>query len=276
MTLTVSRPVEGPGQGLHRSPHFGASVEFAEYREYTPGDPPNRIDWAVFARSDRYMIRRFQEETNLRAYVLLDTSESLAYRETGSITKMEYAARVAAGLMYVIVNQGDTVGLVTFDTAVRARHEPAGSMDGLRRLLLALEDIVPSGRSDIEAVLHNVASTIHSRSLVILVSDLLQDPTAILRGLRHFAHDRHAILVLHVLDPAELSLPEGGLAEFRELETRNRMVVQTEDIRKAYAGEVQSYIDELRRGCAECRAAYYLVDTRTPVEDLLFMKVTRA
>ena len=275
ISLTVSRPVEGPGQGQHKSPHFGASVEFAEYREYTPGDPPARIDWAVFARSDRYMIRRFQQETNLRAYVLLDTSESLAFKEYGATSKMEYASSVAAGLLFMLVNQGDTAGLMTFDHAIRQRFAPVGSMEGLRRLLLGLEAIAPAGRSDIEAVLHEAAQLIHARSLVIVVSDLLQDPGAVLRGLRHLNHDRHAIMVLHVMDFAERRLSAGGLAEFRELETGARMVVELDEIRQAFAREVERYLEEIRRGCGGCRAAYHLLDTRAPLDESLFRRISR-
>ena len=275
LNLTVGRFVEGPGQGSHRSPHFGSSVEFAEYREYTPGDPPNRIDWAVYARSDRYMIRRYQEETNLRAYLLLDTSESMAFGEQGQFTKLQYACHVAAGLMYLLVSQGDAVGLSAFDTALRGGFPPAGSEERLRDMLLSLEDLEPSGRSDFEGVMNAVAERIHSRSLVIILSDLLQDPAVFLRGLRRLHHDRHALMVLHVLDPAELHLTAGGLAEYRELETGAKMIVEVDEMRDTYASEVQRYIEEVRRGCAACLAAYHLIDTRAPVDERLFTRLTR-
>jgi uncharacterized protein (DUF58 family) len=275
MSITVTRSVEGPGQGAHHSPHFGSSVEFAEYREYTPGDPPNRIDWAVFARSDRYMVRRFQEETNLRAYILLDTSESQAFKEYGARSKMECGCSLAAGLMFMLVNQGDSVGLMTFDDEIRETYPPVGTMEGLRRLLVGLEHIKPAGRSNIENAIHAAANQIHARSLVIVISDLLQAPEAVLRGIRHLSHDRHAILVLHVMDFAEMQLSAGGLAEFRELETGARMIVHTDELRQAYAREVQSFIEELRRGCAGCMATYHLVDTRVAPEETLFGKLTR-
>jgi uncharacterized protein (DUF58 family) len=272
----VNRPVEGPAQGMHRSPHFGSSVEFAEYREYTPGDPPSRIDWAVFARSDRYMVRRFQEETNLRAYVLLDTSESLAFKDYGAMSKMEYASHLAAGLMFMLISQGDTVGLMTFDSAVRRQYEPVGSMEGLRHLLLALEEITAAGQSNIEAVIHEAAQQIHSRSLVIIISDLLQQPAEVVRGLRHLHHDKHAIMVVHVMDSAEIRLSYAGMAEFRELETGAKMVVEIDDVRNAYAQEVQRYIEEIRTGCASCLATHHLIDTRSPLEESLFMRLARA
>ena len=273
--LTVRRPVEGPMQGLHKSPHFGSSVEFAEYREYSPGDPPNLIDWAVFARSDRYMIRRFREETNLRAHILLDTSESLAYREFGRLSKMDYASYLAAALMYILISQGDSVGLLTFESRLGATFEPAGSLEGLRPLLLGLEDIRPAGRSHIEHAVHEVAGLLRSRSLVILISDLLEKPEDIVRGIWHLHHDGHDVLVLHVMDGGEMSLAIEGSAELRELETGARMVVEVDELREAYGREIHRYLEELRLGCAGCMATYHFVDTRAPVEETL-MRIAHA
>jgi uncharacterized protein (DUF58 family) len=270
--LAVRRPVEGAIQGLHRSPNYGASVEFAEYREYTRGDPPNLIDWAVYARTDRYVIRRFQEETNLRAHILLDTSESMAFRDAGVYSKMDYACYLAAGLMYVLINQSDAAGLTLFNDEVRKTFAPTSSLDGLRPMLLALEEIKPAGRSKIDQALHKVADEIQRRSLVILISDLLQDPAEITRGIQHLHHNKHEILVLQPLDAAELNLNFSGLAELRDLETGARLPVQADDVRDAYAQEVQSFLDEIRRGCLGSMADYHLVDTRTPVEETMHAK----
>jgi uncharacterized protein (DUF58 family) len=222
------------------------------------------------------MVRRFQEETNLRATILLDTSESLAFKDYSTLSKMEYASCLAAGLMFMLVNQGDTVGLMTFDSTIRQQYAPVGSMEGLRRLLLALEEIKATGRSNIEAVIHEAARQIHSRSLVIIISDFLQSPDEIIRGLRHLYHDKHAIMVIHVMDSAEIQLSYAGMAEFRELETGARMVVEVDDVRNAYAQEVQRYIEELRTGCAGCLAVHHLIDTRSPLEESLFMRLAHA
>ena len=269
LSLTVRRPVHGPSQGLHRSPHYGASVEFAEYREYTPGDPINLIDWSVYARSDRYVVRRFIEETNLRAYVLLDTSESLAFRDEGPMTKMEYACYLAAGLMYVLVNQSDTVGLMTFDHKIRDTFEPTGTFEGLRPMLQHLEGIKPTGRSDIEACVHQAAGLMRSKSLVIVVSDLLQDAERIGRAIRHLYHDGHNLIVLHVVDRGEQQLSFAGVAELRELEIGARMVVEIDEIRDAYRAAAERHVETLRLECAECMADYYLVETRTDMEEAL-------
>ena len=270
--VTVRRPVEGGLQGLHRSPHHGSSVEFADYREYTRGDPPNRIDWAVFARTDRHVIRRYQEETNVRAYILLDTSESMSFRDAGKLSKMDYACHLAAGLMFALVNQSDAAGLTLFNDAVQKQFPPAGSLGGLRPMLLALEEIKPSGRSKIDQALHTLAEQIQRRSLVILISDLLQNPADTIRGIRHLQHNKHEVLVLHTLDAAEINLNFSGFTELRELETGARLPVHADEIRDAYAAEVQKFLDELRRGCLGSLADYQLMDTRTPVEEALHAK----
>ena len=270
--LSVRRPVEGAVQGMHRSPHHGSSVEFADYREYARGDPPSLIDWAIYARSDRYVIRRYQEETNLRAHFLLDISESMSFRETGLHSKMDYACYLAAALMLVLLGQSDSAGLTLFNDEVRKTFPPAGSLDGLRPLLLALEEIKPAGRSQIEPALHLTAEKIQRRSLVVLISDLLQEPAGIIRGIQHLRHNKHEVLILQLLDGAEMSLNFGGLAELRELETGARLPVEADEIREAYASEVGKYLDEIRRGCLGSLADYHLIDTRTPVEETLHAK----
>jgi uncharacterized protein (DUF58 family) len=270
--LSVRRPVEGAMQGLHRSPHHGSSVEFADYREYTPGDSPSLIDWAIYARSDRYVIRRYQEETNLRAHLLLDISESMSFRQAGLHSKMDYACYLAAALMLVLVGQSDSTGLTFFNDEIRQSFAPVGSLEGLRPILLALEDIVPSGRSQIEQALHQTAEKIRRRSLVILISDLLQEPSGIIRGIQHLRHNLHEVLVLQPLDAAEMSLTFSGLAELRELETGARLPVEGDEIREAYAHEVSRFLEEIRRGCLGSLADYHLIDTRTPVEETLHAK----
>jgi uncharacterized protein (DUF58 family) len=271
--LSVRRPVEGGMQGLHKSPHHGSSVEFSDYREYTRGDPPNLIDWAVFARSDRYVIRRYQEETNLRAFILLDTSESMAFHEQGVYSKMDYACYLAAGLMYILVHQSDSGGLVLFSDKIHRQLPPAGSLEGLRPLLLALEEIKPAGRSGIEDAMHKVAEQVKRRSLFILISDCLRDPAEILRGIRHLHHNGHEVTVLHVMDHAEMRLTFTGMVELKELETGEKLLLQSDEYREAYAAEVQRHIETLRKGCVDCFAEYHLIDTRKAIEEALHTRV---
>jgi uncharacterized protein (DUF58 family) len=273
--LAVRRPVEGAMQGLHRSPHLGSSVEFADYREYAPGDPPSLIDWAIYARSDRHVIRRYQEETNLRAHLVLDISESMSFRQAGLHSKMDYACYLAAALMLILLGQSDAAGLTLFNDEIRRSFPPVGSFDGLRPMLLALDEIKPSGRSQIEEALHQTAEKIQRRSLVILISDLLQEPAGIIRGIQHLRHNKHEVLVLQPLDGAELSLDFSGLAELRELETGARLPVEADQVREAYANEVAKYLEEIRRGCLGSMAEYHLIDTRTPVEETLHAKFSQ-
>lgn len=273
LSLSVRRPVEGNLQGVHPSPHTGASVEFADYREYSPGDPPNLIDWAVYARSDRVMIRRFREETNLRAYICLDISESLRFQGSGRISKIEYASFLAAGLMYILVNQGDSAGMFLFDRELKTTYAPTGTLEGLRPMLRGLETLVSAGPGNIEHALHQTAEQIKARSLIILISDLLQDPAEILRGIRHLHHNGHDLMILHVLDAAELQFQLSGLNELRDLETGHKLVVDADDIRTSYRQAMDRYLDALRRGCQNCRADYHLLNTSQPMDELLFMRI---
>jgi uncharacterized protein (DUF58 family) len=273
--LAVRRPVEGPMQGLHRSPHHGASVEFSDYREYTPGDPPQQIDWAVYARTDRYVVRRYQEETNLRAYLLLDTSASMEFRASGLHSKMDYACYLAAALMLVLVNQSDAASLGLFGSDITRDFPPVGTMEGLRPMLLALEEIKPAGRGNIERALHQTAEKIQRHSLVILISDLLQNPAEIIRGIQHLRHNHHEVMVMQTLDAAELNLGFNGLVELRDMETGDRLPVRADEVREAYASEVRKFLDEIRRGCQGSLAEHHLIDTRTPLEETLHAKFGR-
>jgi len=272
MGITVRRPVHGFMPGMHRSPHHGASIEFAEYRPYAPGDPTNLIDWPVYARTDKYVIRQCYEETNLRAHILLDTSGSLAFRDEGPMAKMEYACFLAAGLMYVLVNQRDSVGLMTFDSALKRRFDPVGTSEGLRPMLESLEAIQPSGRSDIEAAIHEAAALVGRKCLVIVISDFLQDADKLLRGVRHLSHDGHNVMALHVMDRGERKLSFGGVAELRDVETHARLVVEVDEIKSAYEAAVAQHVETLRSGCTDSLAVYHLMETTHPVESA-FSKV---
>jgi uncharacterized protein (DUF58 family) len=268
--IHVRRPVRGRGEGLHRSPDYGASIEFAEYRDYTPGDPPNRIDWSVFARSDRYLVRRFEEETSLRSILLLDTSESMAFRDAGRLTKWEYACYLAGGLMYALVRQGDAAGLFPFSHQLGRIFEPAGSLAGLRPMLEALEALNPSGRSDLETALVQAADRMPARSLVIVISDFLHPAEPIVRGLRRLYHEGHSLILLHVIDGGERQPGFGGVAELRELETGRRLVVEMDEIRLRYEQALDRHVASLRRACSDCLGDYHLIDTREPPEAALF------
>ena len=267
--VSVRRPMDGSRQGLHRSPAFGSSVEFAEYREYTPGDPIARIDWPVYARTDRYVIRRYHEDVSIRCYIMLDISESMKYKQDGPLGKLEYACYLAAGLMYLMVQQGDTVSLITFDDQIRQYHEPSGSFAGLRPMLLGLESIQPKRKGNIEAVLHSAAELIKGKALVIVISDLLEEPESILRGVNHLYYDGKEPTLFHVLDPAEIHMPMAGLVDVTALETRAKLTVDLKQVRDAYLKQLHLYFDELRDGCQRIRAEYILVETKRDVFDVV-------
>ncbi|MDD5262819.1 MAG: DUF58 domain-containing protein [Methylacidiphilales bacterium] len=267
--LSSRRPMHGTIQGLHRSPNFGASVEFAEYRDYAPGDPPNLIDWPVYARTDRYMIRRFQDETNLRACVLVDASASLDFKQAGPNTKFEYACSLAAGFLYLLVCQGDSASLSFFTHGMTKRFEPVASVETLSPVLLEMENIRAEGAGDIEKSLHEAAEMLKQRHLVILISDLLQPAGQVARGIQHLQHSRHEVAVLHILDGAEIALPLHGLVELRDMESGEKLLIEADEIRAEYSRSVQGYIGEISRLCVGCGAAYYTVDTRTPMLEAL-------
>jgi len=272
--IAARRPMQGGIQGLHRSPDFGASVEFAEYRDYIEGDAPNLIDWQVFAKTDRYMIRRFQDETSLRASVLVDASASLHFRQAGPVTKFEYACSLAAGLMYLFVLQGDAAALSFFTDKITRRFAPVASTETLSPLLLEMENVEAAGAGNIEQSLHEAAEMLKQRSLVVVISDLLQPPAQFARGIQHLQHNRHDVTVFHVLDAAEVALSMHGLVELRDLESNEKLLIEADEIRPRYAQAVQSYLAEVSRLCAACGAQYFTVDTRTPLLEALAKRAT--
>ncbi len=267
--IAVHRPMDGTLQGLHQSHAFGSSVEFAEYREYLPGDPIARIDWPVYARSDRYMIRQYHEDVSIRCYILLDVSESMKYREGGIMSKMEYGCMLAAGIMYMMVQQGDTVSLITFDEKILSVYEPAGTFVGLKPMLEGLEEIEPVRKGDIEKALHEAAEYIKGKRLVVVISDLLQEPSDVIKGVGHLCHDGKEVTLFHVLDPAELQLPMKGLVDITALEGGGKLTVDLGQIQQEYIEQVRGYLDELRDGCMRVRAEHIL--TRTSSEPYEFL-----
>jgi len=270
--IGVRRPMDGSHQGLHRSPAFGSSVEFAEYREYAPGDPVAQIDWPVYARSDRYVIRRFHEDVSIRCYIMLDISASMKYQQDGTLQKSEYSCYLAAGMMYVMVQQGDTVSLITFDDQIRDYYEPSGTFVGLKPMLQGLEKIEPKNKGNIEAALHSAAELIKGRALVVVISDLLEEPESILQGINHLYYDGKEVTLFHILDPAEMNMSITGLADVTSLETKDKITVDLKAIRDAYLEQLRLYLDELRSGFQKTRSEYILTETRTEVYDAILQR----
>jgi len=269
MELRARLVVEGFVTGLHRSPYKGFSVEFAEHRQYMPGDPLKHIDWKVFGKTDRFYIKEYEEETNLRGYILLDASASMAYG-SGPVSKLEYSRYLAAAVIYLMLKQQDSVGLLVFDRAVREFVPPRSNPTQLHRLLSELDKAAPSAETDIGVVLHELAVRMRRRGLVILISDLLDDPETIVSGLKHFRHLKHEAIVFHVLDPREAEFGFDSDATFRDMETGELMTTEPFSIRRDYDAAVKEWIAGLRRECAESRIDYVSMLTSTPYDRALF------
>lgn len=274
LQLKARHVVEGFITGLHQSPYHGFSVEFAEHRPYLPGDPIRHIDWKVYARTDRYVIKRFQEETNLKGYILLDTSASMAFTST-DFTKLQYGLHLAAALAYLMLEQRDAVGLALFDVELRRLLPPRSVKSYLSLLLSELETATPSGKTGISLTLHRIADRMKRRGLVILISDLLDEPDGILSGLKHFRHDGHEVIVLQVLDPLEKSFAFSRDARFRDLETEETIVTQPWHLRHAYQQEMNLFLDELKSGCRENGVDYALFTTDQPYDFALMEYLTK-
>lgn len=270
--IGVRRPMDGSKQGLHRSPSFGSSVEFAEYREYMPGDPISQIDWPVYARSDRYVIRRFHEDVSIRCYVLLDISGSMGYKGSGAMSKIEYASYLAAAMLYVMIQQSDTSSLITFDSEIRSYHEPTGTFTRLKPMLLELENLTLGKAGDIEAVLHNAAELIKGRALVMIISDFLQEPEKIIRGINHLYHDGKDVTLFHLMDPIELNMAISGLLEVVSMEQEGKLIVDFGLIKESYLKQLRIYLDQLRTGCQRIRADYIFADTGMDVYDAVLQR----
>jgi uncharacterized protein (DUF58 family) len=259
--------VEGFIAGLHRSPHRGFSVEFAEHRMYQPGDDLRHIDWRVFGRSDRYYIKQFEEETNLRAYLLLDVSASMEWTSSPDRIppKLWYAKQLAASLALLLTRQGDSIGLVSFDHLIRARVTPRGGRRHWYELVRTIGDVHGAGRTEAHTALRDVAARLRRRGLVIVLSDLLVDPAATRLALRFLRHRGHEVLVFHLLDPGERELPGVGDARFVDPESGEELPVSVADLRSEYRDAVSGALLEWRDTLVPQAIDYVVVETDQPM-----------
>jgi uncharacterized protein (DUF58 family) len=260
--------VEGFLTGLHRSPFHGFSVEFAEHRQYMPGDPLRHLDWKVLAKSERKYLKQYQEETNLRALLLVDTSASMSYGSRG-VSKLDYARQLAAALAYLMIGQHDAVGLFAFASGKGELLPPRASSLQLRQILLTLERLAPGGTTDFAGSLHRVAEGSTRRGLAIVISDLIDDVGRIDSAIRHFRHRKHEVLVFHVLDPQETRFEFEREATYIDLETGERITTRSQDLREDYRARVREWSDRLRAACIARQADYVSVSTDTPYDRAL-------
>jgi uncharacterized protein (DUF58 family) len=266
--------VEGFLNGLHKSPFHGLSVEFAEHREYVAGDDLRYLDWALYARTDHYYIKRFEEETNLRCTIMLDRSASMSYG-TGTLTKWDYACFLASCLAYLMVRQQDAVGLTLFGARPGAYVPPRCRRSHLRQLMATMVRQVPAGETNVAASLRAAIRKLKRRGLVVVISDLIDEPAETLKALRLLAGHRHDVIVFHVQDATELDFSFQGPALFRDLETGEEMEIDPAALREDYVRQMQELCDYYKRGLAELGADYRLVNTRQPYDQALTTYLNR-
>jgi len=267
LELRARYVVEGFLSGQHRSPHHGQSVEFAEHREYTPGDDLRYVDWKVFGKTDRVYLKQYEAETNLSCYLLLDVSESMQYRGPGAaMSKLEYAQCLAAALAHLVIRQRDSVGLATFDSGLREYVTASSNPAHLEQLLHVMQQTPPERKSDFGAALAEVADRLRRRAIVVVLSDLLAQRESVHTGLRRLHHSRHEVVVLHALDRAELEFPFERTTLFRGLEARPDVLAEPHGVRRAYLAAMEQFLEQVQSQCRMCRADYQLARTDLPFD----------
>jgi len=286
--------VEGFIAGLHKSPYHGFSVEFAEHRQYMPGDDLKYLDWKVLGRTDRYYIKQFEEETNLKSYIIVDSSRSMQFRSSeselnsvsplkklfrkkeqvqsaikSSISKLEYSTYIAASLAMLMNFQKDAAGLVVYDESVKTFIPPKATSQNLKLILNKLASIEPSGKTNTASALNLVAERIKRRGLVIIFSDLFDDQTAVINALKHFRYKRNEVIMFQVLDPAEMNFAIDSPTIFKDMETSKEMLSQPISVMNSYQDAVKEFIDNYRNACLSNNIDYVLLSTETPFDQAL-------
>lgn len=277
LELKARQIVEGFIAGLHKSPFYGFSVEFAEHRSYYPGDEIRHIDWKVYGKSERYYVKQYEEETNLRCHLIVDTSSSMQFKHFAEYTKLEYAITFGAALLYMMHRQRDACGLITFDDTMRQFTPAKSSYAHLRHIFSQLEGIKKSinpsqkRKTASSQVLHEIAERLHRRSLVIVITDLfenVQQQDALLSSLKHFKHKNHEVILFHVLEKRserELDFPDQRFV-FEDLETGTQLDLIPAQIREDYKKKISEYSETFKRVCRENRIDYVEIDTESDVE----------
>ena len=266
--------VEGFINGLHKSPFHGFSVEFAEHREYVPGDDLKYIDWHLYARTDHYYIKRFEEETNLRSYILLDRSASMGFG-TGSLTKWDYSCFLATCLSYLALRQQDAAGLALFGAKPGILVQPRCRRTHLRQLMRVMIDNGPAGGTNVPTSLRGIVRHLKRRGMVVVISDLIDDPQETLKALRLLSSNRHDVIVFHIQDMSELEFPFEGATLFKDLETGEELEIDPAAVRSNYLEQMQELCAFYRKGLTECGIDYHLINTRQPYDEALSIYLNR-
>jgi len=274
LAMVARQLVEGFLTGVHKSPYKGFSVEFAEHRQYYPGDEIRHIDWRAYGKTDRYFIKEYEEETNLKAHLLVDASGSMAYRGK-TPSKFEYAQYIAASLAYLMLHQRDAVGLALHDTRVRQMIPPKANSKHLLQILRVLQETQPGGETSMAPLWHRMADQMKRRGMVVILSDCFDNLPALIRAIQHFRHKRHEVLLFHILAPEEIEFPFRKWTQFRNLEVSgHRLLVDPQALRKEYRKNFDQFCKDLREQAGQCRVDYYLLRTDEPVERALGLYLT--
>jgi len=275
LQLVARGVVEGFVSGLHASPYKGFSIEFAEHREYVPGDDPRHLDYRMFARSERLYIKQYEEETNMRVQILLDISGSMNYRHEAKITKLEYGCYLTAILAYLMTRQQDSVGLTAFDDEIRLDMPARSSPRHFNEMMRQLESLQPGKTTGLAGVLHKLANRFKKRCLIVLISDLYDDVDKVIRALHHFRHRKHEVILFHIFDKAELDFPFDDLVLFHDLETDEKIQVDPLYVREEYQKLLSEFVAEYRRACLESAIDYVMTDTSVPYDFMLSRYLTK-
>lgn len=267
--------VEGFITGLHRSPYHGFSVEFAEHRQYRPGDEIRHIDWKVFGRTDKYYVKQFEEETNLRCMIAVDSSASMRFASKGTIPKFEYASYLAAALAYLMIKQRDAVGLSLYDTKIHTFLPSSSKKSYIREILKMLDITYPANETGTAQALDLLAEKINRRGLVIIISDFFDEPDSVLNALKHFRHKKHEVLAFQILDQRELDFKFGSGANFKDIETGEELVTQPYQIQQAYVGAFNDFISQIKKECYQHNIDYQLINTSMPFDKAMREYLTK-
>ncbi|MEQ1632534.1 MAG: DUF58 domain-containing protein [Planctomycetota bacterium] len=275
LELRARMVVEGFVTGMHKSPFRGFSVEFAQHREYVPGDDLRYLDWKIYGKSDRFVIKQFEEETNLRAHLFLDQSESMNYAHDGGMSKFDYSATAVASLAYMIQQQADAVGLTLFDEKVCKQIPPSNTRANLGNIFQSLEAAkARSEKTKIGTVLHELSSHLRQRGMVMIFSDLFDAPEQVLKGLREIAQRGHDVVVFHVLDKDEVEFPFERMTLFQGLEQMPELLVDPKSLRDAYLAEIETFQEAIKKGCLQNRIDYVRVVNSQPLDVVLTSYLT--
>jgi uncharacterized protein (DUF58 family) len=275
MELVARTAVEGLLSGLHPSPYFGSSVEYADHRPYTPSDELRSLDWKLLAKTDKYYVKLYEEQTNTRITVILDTSRSMAFAGGDGPSKLDYGRYLAAAICHLALKQNDAAGLATFDRAVRSYVPPRSAANHFRHILTDLGRTTPGADTSVGTALRELAGRIPKRGIVVLISDLLDDPAGVAAGLSLMAHMRHDLLVFHLVDPVERTFPFEKVTRFRDMEGEGRIVTNPRQVRAAYLERFGAFLDAIRGACLERRIGYELTQTDQPYAELLASYLAR-